>query len=230
MELDCNCINDGIKLNQNQMNLHRITFVSVVICFASFTAHSQTSQEPLKAFEGYYSMQFQPGTNSYIQITPTEKGLKLKQMWDGKEIYFSRKSNFEFEGVAGPFPLKFTKGSDGTITEVLALERDLWKRAKDYKPVSQTYAITKNQLKPLVGYYKIRSSQEYVQFFEEGGKLLAKQIWDQKIHHMLAQSEFVFISQEAGISVTFVKNEKGEVVRGDLSQGDVIDRDNNYKP
>jgi hypothetical protein len=213
------------------MNLHKIIFAFLALCFFPMDSQCQTSfQEALKAFEGYYAFQFEPNTTSYIQLSPTEKGLKLKQLWDGKEIFFTRTSNLEFEGIAGPFPLKFTKAPDGTITEVLALNRDLWKRAKDYKPLTQTYAITKKQLKPLIGYYQIRSNQERVEFFEQEGRLVAKQLWDQMIHHMLAQSELVFISQEAGITVTFVKNDKGEVVRGDLSQGDVLDRDNNYKP
>jgi hypothetical protein len=37
--------------------------------------------QDLKAYEGYYKFQFQIGTDSYIHIAATEKGLVLKQRW-----------------------------------------------------------------------------------------------------------------------------------------------------
>src|SRR6202011_4895958 len=48
--------------------------------------------QDLKAYEGYYTFQFQIGTDSYIHIAATEKGLVLKQIWDGKEFPFVAQS------------------------------------------------------------------------------------------------------------------------------------------
>ena len=91
------------------------------------------SPRDLKAYEGYYIFQFEKGTDSYIHIAATEKGLVLKQMWDGKEIAFTAQTALDFIGDDGHFPLKFTK-EHGKITHVLAFNRDLWTRTNNYKP------------------------------------------------------------------------------------------------
>ena len=91
------------------------------------------SPKALKAYEGYYTFQFEKGTDSYIHIAATEKGLVLKQMWDGKEIAFTPQTALDFVGDDGKFPLKFTK-EKGKFTHVLAFNRDLWTRADHYKP------------------------------------------------------------------------------------------------
>src|SRR3954470_23439217 len=86
--------------------------------------HSQ--QQPLKKFEGYY--QFTNDTTTYLQITSQGNNLILHQLWDGKEISFERKSEFEFLNEEQSFPLKFTSDQDGTITQVTAFDRDLWNK------------------------------------------------------------------------------------------------------
>lgn len=92
------------------------------------------SPRDLKAYEGYYKFQFEKGTDSYIHIGANDKGLVLKQMWDGKEIAFTAQTALDFVGDDGHFPLKFTKERNGKITHVLAFNRDLWTKTDDYKP------------------------------------------------------------------------------------------------
>jgi hypothetical protein len=107
------------------------------VCGSVFPACSpDTTLRPkdLKKFEGYYKFQFEKGTDAYIHITATQTGLVLKQMWDGKEIAFTPQTALEFINDDGHFPLKFTKAKDGSISQVLAFNRDLWNRATDYKP------------------------------------------------------------------------------------------------
>ncbi|HZK63018.1 MAG TPA: hypothetical protein VFC34_02670, partial [Puia sp.] len=61
-----------------------------------------------------------------------ENNLVLKQMWDEKELMFVPQSPLEFSGKDEPgFTLKFIKGNNGTVTQVLALNRDLWDRVKE---------------------------------------------------------------------------------------------------
>ena len=94
------------------------------------------SPKDLKAYEGYYKFQFEKDKDAFIHITATEKGLVLKQMWDGKEIPFTPQSTFDFVDDSGNFPLKFTKDRTGKFTQVLAFNRDLWTRTNDYKPAA----------------------------------------------------------------------------------------------
>jgi hypothetical protein len=99
----------------------------------AYPTDTTISPKDLKAYEGYYKFQFEKGTDSYIHLTATAKGLVLKQMWDGKEIAFTAQSALDFVDDQGHFPLKFTK-EHGKFTQVLAFNRDLWTRANDYKP------------------------------------------------------------------------------------------------
>ena len=80
----------------------------------------------LKAFEGKYSMQHQ-GNVVYVEITSTEKGLTLKQLWDGQQINFYPTSELEFYNKEKAFPLKFIK-RDGRIVQVEAFRKDVWSR------------------------------------------------------------------------------------------------------
>ena len=87
----------------------------------------------LKAFEGYY--QFQNDKDVFLRITAKGNNLILKQLWDGEEIVFVQKSELEFFNEEKSFPLKFSKDKDGAIIQVLAFDKDLLNKAKDYKPV-----------------------------------------------------------------------------------------------
>jgi hypothetical protein len=84
------------------------------------------SASNLKAFDGNYSMPYQ-GNVMYLEITSTEKGLILKQLWDGQQINFYPISELEFYNKEKAFPLKFIQ-QDGKIAQVEAFRKDLWSR------------------------------------------------------------------------------------------------------
>ena len=85
----------------------------------------------LKALEGKYTLQNDHGEEMFLQIRATEKGLILKQGWDGQETPFVAISEVDFYCKERQFPLKFTKDKDGNATQVLAFKRDLWKKVKE---------------------------------------------------------------------------------------------------
>src|ERR1700761_140326 len=87
----------------------------------------QLTAAQLKMFEGKY--QAKDGDN-FLQITATTDHIILKQLWDDKEITFSPVSQVDFVNDAQTFPLKFTKGSDGLATQVLAFNTDMWVKVK----------------------------------------------------------------------------------------------------
>ena len=89
------------------------------------------SPEKLKSFEGRYTFEFQPGQPAFLQIAAKADHLLLKEMWTGNEIKFKALSELEFYNKERAFPLKFTKNSTGTVTHVLAFNRDLWTKVKE---------------------------------------------------------------------------------------------------
>jgi hypothetical protein len=83
--------------------------------------------QELKKFEGKYELTEKKGT--FIQISSTGNGLVLKQLWDNQQIDFAATSPLNFFAKATPgFTLQFTGDKSGGITEVLAFERDVWKK------------------------------------------------------------------------------------------------------
>ena len=80
----------------------------------------------LKAFEGKYTFQFQPGQTAYLQITAKEDHLMVKELWTGNEMKFLPTSELDFFHKERAFPLKFTKDNKGVVTHVLAFNKDLW--------------------------------------------------------------------------------------------------------
>lgn len=169
--------------------------------------------QDLKAYEGYYKFQFQKGTDSYIHIGATEKGLVLQQMWDGKEISFAPQSALEFVNEDGNFPLKFTKESTGAITQVLALNRDLWTRTNEYKsPVTKEVRLDPGQLKALEGKYTFqfeKGEDAFIQIRATDKGLVLKQMWDGKEFPFVAQSDLDFYCKEAQFPLKFTKDKSG---------------------
>lgn len=84
--------------------------------------------DQLKKFEGKYKL---AGKDALLQITATATGLKLKQLWDNREIDFVAISDVDFLNKQIPFPLKFTRDAVGNVTQVLAFNHDLWDRVKE---------------------------------------------------------------------------------------------------
>jgi len=86
-----------------------------------------TAQE-LKKFEGKYELKTKKGT--FIQITTTDSGLVLKQLWDNKQIDFAATSPLDFFAKTAPgFTLQFTGDNAGGISQVLAFGIDVWNKA-----------------------------------------------------------------------------------------------------
>lgn len=83
--------------------------------------------DQLKKFEGRY--QFERDENSFIEISAADKTLKLKQLWDGKIIHFSPRSEVDFFNEELSFPLRFV-GEQNEIKQVICFSNDVWIKVK----------------------------------------------------------------------------------------------------
>ena len=90
----------------------------------------QLTPQQLIAFEGKYQMKG-GDQDDFLQIITKGNNLILKQLWDGQEIVFVPESALEFFCKDRLFPLKFSKGEDGAITQVLAFNKDVWLKVKE---------------------------------------------------------------------------------------------------
>ena len=172
-----------------------------------------SQQQPLKKFEGYY--QFTNDTSRYLQITPQGNNLMLHQLWDGKKISFERKSELEFFNGEASFPLKFSSDQNGAVTEVLAFDKDLWKKVKSYNPVKEIY-LSPEQLKPFEGKYTFqfeKGEDSYLQITSATDHITLKQLWDGKEINFVPKSNTEFFCKEQLFPLKFIKDDKGNVIQ-----------------
>ena len=174
-----------------------------------------SQQQALKKFEGYY--QFTNDTTTYLQITSQENNLILHQLWDGKEINFEPKSGSEFLNEEYSFPLKFKSDQNGIIIQVIAFDRDLWNKVKDYKPVINTEIhLSPGQLKPFEGKYTFqfeKGQDSYIQITAAPDHLTLKQLWDGKEINFVPKSSVEFFCKEQPFPLKFIKDDKGNVIQ-----------------
>jgi hypothetical protein len=179
------------------------------------TAHlSDTTISPtdLKAFEGYYKME-----DTYIHITAAPNGLVLEQMWDNRKINFSPQTGLLFLNDDQNFPLKFTKGTDGSITQVLAFDRDLWTKVKEYKPlVIVEVQLKPGELKALEGKYRMdenHGDDAYLVIRATEKGLILKQGWDNEESPFVATSDVDFYCKERQFSLKFTRDKDGNATQ-----------------
>ncbi len=168
--------------------------------------------QDLKAYEGYYKKD-----DSYIHISAVENGLVLQQMWDDSKITFSPRTGLEFANDDMNFPLKFTKASDGAITQVLAFDRDLWIKTNDYKPVViKEVQLKVGELKALEGKYSMQNDngeEVFLQIRATDKGLILKQGWDGQEIPFVAISEVDFYCKERQFPLKFTKDKDGNVTQ-----------------
>jgi hypothetical protein len=169
----------------------------------------------LKAFEGYY--QFQDGKDVFLQITAKGDNLILKQLWDGQEIVFAQKSELEFFNEEKAFPLKFSKDKDGAIIQVLAFDKDVWNKVKDYKPViKKEIKLTPQELKAFEGKYRFqfeKGEDSFLQIIAADDYLTLKQLWDDKEINFVPESELEFFCKDRNFPLKFTKDKDGNVIQ-----------------
>jgi len=168
--------------------------------------------QDLKAYEGYYKMD-----DSYIHISAAENGLVLQQMWDDQKIPFAPRTGLEFANDDLNFPLKFTRTPDGTITQVLAFNRDLWIKTTDYKPVViKEVQLKVGELKALEGRYTVqnnRGEEIFLQIRATDKGLMLKQEWDGQEIPFVAISDVDFYCKERQFPLKFTRDKAGNATQ-----------------
>jgi hypothetical protein len=86
------------------------------------------SPEKLKEFEGRY--RFKDNKKMNLEITALNDQLLFKQLWDGRELKFVPSAEQEFFSKGLIFPLRFDRNSEGIVTQLTALETDVWEKVK----------------------------------------------------------------------------------------------------
>lgn len=92
------------------------------------TKDATLTNEQLKKLDGKY--QFQKDKSFFIEIRASNNILELKQLWDGKIISFSPKSELDFFNKEKSFPIQFII-KNGIVTQAVCFADDVWDRIKN---------------------------------------------------------------------------------------------------
>ena len=189
-------------------------FIMAAICLIMNVYYAPRLQaQNVKAFEGYY--QFEGDKNTFLKITAKGDSLILKQLWDNKEFPFHQTAALEFYCDAESFPLKF-KDSAGNITQVLAFNKDVWNKVKDYKPaVHKEIKLTPSELSAFEGDYKMQGGDEddVLQISYKGDNLILKQLWDGQEISFKPESSLDFYCGEKSFPLKFTKDANGKITQ-----------------
>jgi hypothetical protein len=166
----------------------------------------------LSAFAGKY--QSANDKMTFLQISAKDSGLLLRQLWDNQEIAFSRTGGLTFYNDEHSFPLVFTRDSLGKITQVLAFDRDVWKKVPDsYQPEMQKIIkLPPERLKAFDGKYKLQGGDDaYITITAEADHLVLTQLWDQQQIVLRPVSALEFFNDKQNFPVKFVPDANGAV-------------------
>ena len=232
-----------MNANQSPMrHLYKYLFMLPMVAVAYFIVNPVMAGHPmknradynlqdLKAFEGYY--QFEQDKDNYIQIFSKNGHLKLKQLWDNKEIPFEQKSDLEFNNREHSFSIVFSKDSKGAITSLLAFGRDVWNKVESYNPVVKNeIPLPAEQVRVFEGMYKLKGNRSdlFLQFIAHGNQLIAKEMWTGKEIVTLPESSMQFFGKDIRYPVTFIKDSKGKVTTAIVFNKDTWEKVEHYRP
>lgn len=164
-------------------------------------AHTPADLQP---FEGIYRWQGDPNRYMYIQFRVKGNQLVLKQHWDNQEIAFVPDSALHFfTHEANQFTLRFTKGADGRIREVLAFGRDRW--------VKQEPPLTEG-LHAYEGKYRSKDDPDnLLQLIARNGGLIVKQAWDGKEIVLTPMTDTYFYCESQSYPLQVIRGADGKV-------------------
>jgi hypothetical protein len=183
------------------------------------------SDEQLKVFEGYYQLEKDPKT--YLNFSVSDHQLVLTQLWDGRKFNFSPESETDFFCKDFPFPLKFTKSASGEVTQVLAFNRDVWKKDPNYKPITRTaIKLTPDKLKALEGKYQLQQNKDlYITITAQDDHLLVKQLWNGQEMTFVAESELEFFQKDNQyFPIRFIRSQDGAIKQIIAFNRDMLDK------
>ena len=222
-------INSNRPSNKKQHSFIIVLSLMIIAYFTLYTSHARILNktisfptQQLAGFEGYY--QSDKNKNIYLQIMVKNNQLILKQLWDDQEIPFEQKSDLYFYNDQRSFPLTFSKNVNGDITQVLAFERDIWIKVKDYKPVvKKEISLSPEKMQAFAGKYKMSDDghESFLQFSVNGDALEVKELWSGKLFTIVPESELVFFARKGYYPVQFSEDKNGNVTQALIFNKDV---------
>lgn len=159
-----------------------------------------TDSTALEALAGYYRF---PNRVAHIRFFEQGGQFVAQQVWDDRVYPLQRTGPLTFQSRDEEYKIEFIEGQSGAIDRAKILDRITLEKVP-YNP-TQPVALTAEQLKPLVGKYRLKKDPSMeLSILVKDGKLALTQHWDNQTIVFEAFSPTVFINAELSFPLTFV--------------------------
>ena len=180
--------------------------MAAMVTLQGLYGQNQAGNAQLSAFAGKY--QFTENKMTFLQISAKDSGLLLKQLWDNQEVSFKRTGALTFYNDERSFPLAFTKDSQGKISQVLAFDRDLWKRVSgNYMPeLQKIIKLSPQQLKVCEGKFQLQNGDQdaFLTITATEDHLVLTQLWNQQQIGLWPVAALEFFNDKQDFGVKFI--------------------------
>jgi hypothetical protein len=203
-----------ITITEKQNDMKRYPFLmAAMVTLQGLHGQNHAGTTQLSAFAGKY--QFTDNKMTFLQISTQDSGLLLKQLWDNQQISFKRTGALTFYNDERSFPLAFTKDSLGRVTQVLAFDRDLWKKVPDnYQPELQRIVkLSPQQLKACEGKYQLQGGDGdvFLTIATADSHLVLTQLWNQQQINLWPVAALEFFNDNQNFPVKFIPDANGVI-------------------
>jgi hypothetical protein len=190
-----------------------IFLLATMVTLQGLYGQNQAGNTQLSAFAGKY--QFTDNKVTFLQVSVKDSGLLLKQLWDNQEVSFKRTGALTFYNDERSFPLVFTKDNQGKISQVLAFDRDLWKRVPDnYQPeLQKIIKLSPQQLKACEGKYQLQGGDgdAFLTITAAEDHLVLTQLWDQQQIGLWPVAALEFFNDKQNFPAKFIPDANGAI-------------------
>ena len=164
------------------------------------TTINYTDSVAWDALAGYYRF---PNRAAHIRFFEQDGQFVAQQVWDGRVYPLHRTGPRLFQSNDEGYKIEFLEGNAGKIDKAKILDRVVLERVA-YNP-TRNVALTAEQLKPLVGRYRLEKDPNMeLKIAIQNGKLALTQQWDNQTLVFDAFSPTVFFNAELTFPLTFV--------------------------
>ncbi|HWL00591.1 MAG TPA: hypothetical protein VNQ55_11615 [Parapedobacter sp.] len=159
-----------------------------------------TDSTALEALAGYYRF---PNRVAHIRFFEQGGQFVAQQVWDDRVYPLQRTGPLTFQSRDEEYKIEFIEGQTGEIDQAKILDRIMLEKVT-YNP-TQPVVLTAEQLKPLLGTYRLEKDPNMeLSISVKDGKLALTQHWDNQTIVFEAFSPTVFINAELSFPLTFV--------------------------
>ena len=189
----------------------------MLILTAAMTASAQGSK--WRAFEGYFQ---NPGNKEQVvRFTAGDSVLVARLLWNNGEIHLIPDTGTAFvskeQEDGGPIHIHFIRDASGAVNQVRVMDKEIWTRAVNYKPVVRNeMAHSPQQLQVFTGLYQFtQDTTSYVLLSVENNSLTIHQQWDGgSISGFVPESELNFFNKERpALTLNFSRDGSGQIAR-----------------